>query len=221
MKKYLLALFAFTLVSVASNAQTSADTTASKNYAHHHRDFAMHGRHNNMQNLNLTDAQKQQLKAMHEDYRNKLSALEKNDNITLKEYHKKQAALEQDRKAKFESILTADQKNKIAMAKQQRSERMKMLSEKRLNKMKADLNLSDDQVAKIKDQHDNMMMQAKSIKENTSLTDTQKKEQLMQLRKTSKESMNNILTTDQLKKKEELRSDRMKEWKNKKVTKES
>ena len=87
--------------------------------------------------------------------------------------------------------------------------------------MKTDLNLTDDQVAKIKDQRKSLMEQAKAIRENSSLTEEQKKEQLMNLMKSSKESMNNILTAEQLKKKEEMRNSRINDMKNKRANKDS
>ncbi len=73
-----------------------------------------------MMKLNLTDAQKQQVKDLNTDYRNQLKDLEKNENITLKDYRAKKASLEQERKSKFQDILTPEQKNKIAQAKKER-----------------------------------------------------------------------------------------------------
>ena len=78
-----------------------------------------------MMKLNLTDAQKQQVKDLNTDYRNQLKDLEKNETITLKDYRAKKATLEQERKSKFQSILTPEQKNKIAQAKKERGEKMK------------------------------------------------------------------------------------------------
>jgi Spy/CpxP family protein refolding chaperone len=222
MKKYLIALSAFTLMAFAVNAQ-SADNAAKSpettqtGTMHHKPGMYMHRHHRNfseMQKLNLSDAQKQQVKAMNEDYRNKVNNLEKDDNITLKDYRSQKANLEAERKAKFHDILTTDQKNQIAQAKKDRSEKMKMMAQKRLDKMKTDLNLTDDQVAKIQDQRKSMMDQAKAIRENTSLTNEQKKEQFMNIRKTSHDNMNKILTADQLKKRDELRNSRMKDMKN-------
>ena len=123
--------------------------------------------------------------------------------------------LEQERKAKFQGILTTEQKNEIAQAKKQRSEKMAMMAQKRIEKMKTDLDLTDAQVAKIQDQQKASMEKAKKIWENTSLTNDQKKEQLMSLRKENHDDMNRILTADQIKKREELRNNRMKEMKNK------
>ena len=229
MKKYLMALASLTILTIGASAQikrNSTDTTTQQHKMGMHRKqgYAMHKfhHHNMMMNqLNLTDAQKQQAKSINDDYRNQLKDLEKNENITLKDYRFKKANLEQERKSKFQALLTTDQKNKIEQAKKQRSEKMKMMVQKRLEKMKTDLNLTDDQVAKITEQRKNSMEQMKAIRENSSLSEEQKKEQLMDLRKSSRESMNSILTADQLKKKEELRNSRMSEWKTKKANKDS
>jgi periplasmic protein CpxP/Spy len=229
MKKYLIALSAFTVIAAVATAQTkdnSNDNASPQHHAgmHHKPGYGMHSfqRHGMMMNgLNFTDAQKQQAKSINDNYRNKVKELKKNDNITLKDYRSKKAALEQERKSKFQALLTTDQKNKIAQAKKDKSERMKMMGQKRMDKMKTDLNLTDDQVAKIQEQHKSSMEQMKVIRENSSLSEDQKKEQLMDLRKSTHESINSILTADQLKKREEMKNNRMSEWKNKRANKES
>ena len=230
MKKYLIALSVFTVISVAVNAQAKSDST----HASGHQ-FNMHMRHKNsgygmhnyrhhdmmMKQLNLSDAQKQQIKSINSEYKNQLKDLEKNETITLKDYRVKKANLEQERKEKFQAILTSDQKNKMAQAKKERSEKREMMAQKRIEKMKTDLNLTDAQVSKIQEQRSSSIAKAKTIREDSSLTNEQKKEQLMNLMKSSKESMNNILTADQLKKKEDLRNSRINDMKNKRANKDS
>ena len=226
MKKYLIALTAFTAITFAATAQTKNPTDNTSQQSHsqmHHKNHGMHQfhRHGMMGQLNLTDAQKQQAEALNEDYNAKVKNLEKDDNITLKDYRTQKAALENERKSKFQALLTPDQKNKIAQDKKERSEKMEMMAQKRMDKMKADLSLTDDQVAKIQDQRKSSIEQMKAIRENSSLSEEQKKEQFMDLRKSRKESLNSILTADQIKKREEMRNNRMNEWKNKKDNKNS
>ena len=226
MKKYLIALTAFTAITFAATAQTKNPTDNTSQQSHsqmHHKNHGMHQfhRHGMMGQLNLTDAQKQQARALNEDYNAKVKNLEKDDNITLKDYRTQKAALENERKSKFQALLTPDQKNKIAQDKKERSEKMEMMAQKRMDKMKADLSLTDDQVAKIQDQRKSSIEQMKAIRENSSLSEEQKKEQFMDLRKSRKESLNSILTADQIKKREEMRNNRMNEWKNKKDNKNS
>jgi Spy/CpxP family protein refolding chaperone len=229
MNKYLAALTAFIIITITATAQTKSNssdgtTPPPKMGMHHKRGYAMHQFHHHgmmMNQLNLTDAQKQQVKDLNTDYKNQLSGLEKDDNITLKDYRSKKASIEQERKSKFQALLTTDQKNKIAQAKKGRSEKMKMMAQTRMEKMKTDLNLTDDQVAKMQAQRESSIEQMKAIRENSSLSEEQRKAQLMDLRKSNHDSMNNILTADQLKKKEELRNNRMTEWKNKRANKDS
>ena len=238
MKKYLFALTAFTMVAFVANAQSAGDST--KNSANHQRSWNghqkksgyamgggshrnMHGYHQNnmMMNVKLTDAQKQQVKALNDDYRKKLSKLEINDNITLKDYRAEKAKLMKERKARYQDILTPEQKSEIAQAKKQRSEKMEMMAQKRMEKLKTALNLTDDQVAKIQEQHKSSMEKAKAIRENALLSEEQKREQLMSIRKVSHDNMDKILTADQLKKKEEMRNNRMNEMKNRWQKKDS
>ena len=229
MKKYLMALAALTLITIGASAQIKRNSTdtATQQYKmgmHRKQEYAMNKfhHHNMMMNqLNLTDAQKQQAKSINDDYRNQLKDLEKNDNITLKDYHSKKANLEQERKSKFQVLLTPEQKDKIAEAKKAGSEKMKIIAQKRLDKMKTDLNLTDEQVAKIQEQRRTSMEQMKAIRENSSLSQEQKKEQLTDLHKSMHDSVNSILTADQIKKRDEIRNNRMSEWKNKRANKES
>ena len=227
MKKHLIALSAFTILALATNAQTKDSTGVAaqheRTHMHHGKSqYGMHQHHrNDMMNINLTDAQKQQVKDINTDFRNQLKDLENNQGISHKDYRVKKASLEQERKSKFQDILTSDQKDKLALAKKERTEKMKMMAQKRLEKMKTALNLSDTQVEKMQELRDSSMEQGKAIRENSSLTEEQKKEQLMNLVKSRKESMNNILTAEQLKKKEEMRNSRIKDMKNKRANKDS
>ena len=231
MKKYLIALSAFTIIAVAANAQSPDNSTKSSpneqqnNKMHSHmQGHSMHrhgGKFMMIRDLNLTDAQKQQAKVLNEDYNTKVKNLQKDDNITLKDYRAKKASFEQERKSKFQALLTPEQKDKIAQDRKARSEKMKMVAQKRMDKMKTDLNLTDDQVAKIQEQRKNSIEQMKAIRDNSSLSEDQKREQLMDLHKGMHNSMNSILTADQIKKRDEMRNSRMSEWKNKRTNKES
>lgn len=54
-----------------------------------------------MQQLNLTDAQKQQIKSIDEDFRIRLQALNKNDNKKVKDQRAQRELLMQERKNKI------------------------------------------------------------------------------------------------------------------------
>ncbi len=221
MKKYLIALSAFTIFTLSVNAQEKRTTTGDAPMAHHdkmdHKKMG-HGNHDRgmmMKQLNLTDAQKQQAKAMHQDYANQMKQLKGDGSMSVNDYNAKKAALQNEQKAKFESLLTQDQKNKMQQLKKDRVAKGEMTGQKRMDKMKSSLNLTDAQVSQLKSQHDNFKTQAEAIKENTTLSQDEKKQQFMELKKKNVESEKSILTAEQLQKKEQLRNSRMKDMKNK------
>ncbi|MEO8112594.1 MAG: hypothetical protein ABI594_21270 [Ginsengibacter sp.] len=225
MKKYLIALSAFTILTLSVNAQQQRATTGDAPMQHHgkmdHKKMG-HGSHERgmmMKQLNLTDAQKQQAKTIHEDYANQMKQLKGNSSMSVNDYNAKKATLQNEQKAKFESLLTQDQKNKMGQLKKDQVAKKEMMGQKRMDKMKSSLNLTDAQASQLKSQHDNFKSQADAIKENTTLSQDQKKQQFMELRKKNQESEKSILTAEQLQKKEQLRSSRMKDMKNKRSEK--
>jgi Asp-tRNA(Asn)/Glu-tRNA(Gln) amidotransferase B subunit len=74
--------------------------------------------------------------------------------------------------------------------------------------MKADLGLSEEQSAKLKDNREAMAEKIKVIRQDKSISDESKKEQVKELMKKQKEEMKSILTEDQLKKLEEQKKQR-------------
>lgn len=223
MKKYLIALSAFTIFTLSVNAQTKRNNTDDVNI-HHHGKMEHKNRHHEkgmrMKQLNLSDAQKQQAKSLKENYKTQYKQLEENKNsMSQQDYQSKKEQIRKEQRLKFESILTADQKAKIKdLRKDQKAKREGMQS-KKMDRMKSNLSLSDDQVSKMQNHHETFKAQAKAIKENNSLTDEQKKENLMDLRKRSQEDEKTILTAEQLQKKEALKKNRMHEMKNKRTEK--
>jgi Spy/CpxP family protein refolding chaperone len=160
-----------------------------------------HGKHKGAfaKELNLTDAQKEQIKAINQEYKGK------------------EKASREERKAKFESVLTAEQKAKLEQMKQQRKAEGKERGEKRFESMKKDLNLSDVQGQQIKTLNEDFRNKAKAIKDNTSLTQEQKKEQLKALHEQRQAQMKSILTAEQ-QQKIEAKKKEFKNKKNKKAT---
>jgi len=74
--------------------------------------------------------------------------------------------------------------------------------------MKTKLNLSDDQVTKLKASHESFASKAKDIRGNQSLTSDQKKEQFKALAKQQREEAKSILTKEQLEKMQSMHKDR-------------
>ncbi|MDE3211823.1 MAG: hypothetical protein KGM98_01210 [Bacteroidota bacterium] len=218
MKRYLIALSALIFMAFAAQAQVpgppAGDSAMARPFrpgGFSHDRGAMRPMHHRDRRppITLTDAQKAQMKAINSDYHQQLMALEKHDEITVKQYREKMAALEQARKTKADAVLTQDQKQQIADFRKHQQEMGEKMAENHLMKMKSALNLTEDQVAKIQSQQKESMQKARAIRENTTLTNEQKRQAIHDLMKQNRDNMKSILTADQLKKQQELRDNRM------------
>ncbi|MEO6547248.1 MAG: hypothetical protein ABIN94_04590 [Ferruginibacter sp.] len=199
MKKIVIGLFAFAACVFTANAQETGKT--------HHK--SNHGKHMMLKELNLTAAQKDQLKASRQNTHQQLADLNKNENITVKEYKTRKASILKAQKDAMEKVLTPAQKDQVMQAKQKAEVRHEAMNAKRLEKMKAKLNLSDEQVATIKSNREAGKAKVKAIRENTQLTAAEKKDQLMAIRKAQKDSFKQVLTPEQINKMEDLRKERL------------
>lgn len=181
MKKIAAAMLAIAGFIFSTYAQ---QTPTMKHFHHRHNHHGMM-----MKELNLTSAQQQQLKDNRDDYQQQLADLNKNESITVKESRDKKEVLRKEEKAKMMSVLTPEQKIKLGQLKKDREAKRDAMVSKRLDKMKAKLNLSDDQVAKIKAGREDIHAQFKAIRENDQLNRTEKKEKLMALKEQTKNNL--------------------------------
>lgn len=203
MKKILLSMLAATLIAAVSQAQEIPDRKPPT-----HEMKRKHHRGEEFKKLNLSEEQKAKLKALREESRQQREELKKNDNITVKEWRAKMEAQRKAQREKFQSILTEEQKAQLKKSKEERTARIKERSNGRMEKMKAELNLSEEQSAKLKANREAMAEKIKSLREDKSLSDENRKEQVKELMKKQKEEMKSILTEEQLKKLEEKKRHR-------------
>ena len=200
MKKVLIPLIAL----LALTINVSAQDKMGKKGRHHQK----HEKGMMAKQLNFSEAQKNQAKAINEDSRKKMQELNKNESITVKEQRDRKAAIAKERKTKMDGLLTAEQKTKQTQLKAEHMAKREAGYAKRMDKMKTNLNLTDDQVAKLKANRAANHAKAENIKNNESLSREQKKEQMMALKAEAKTQHGKILTAEQLKKKEEMKKNR-------------
>ena len=162
-----------------------------------------------MARLRLSPEQLKQSKAINEDYRNQVADLQKKDKISLGEYKSQLAVLHKDHKAKLQSVLTDEQKNKIAEAKKNAEINAKVMGVARMERLKLTLGLSDDQVATIKSNQEALHNKIKAIHENDALLPEQKKEQMKSLMEQRKDIVKSVLTPEQQIKADSLRKNMM------------
>ena len=202
MKKILLTTTVFTIMAFAVQAQEKMEDHRPFHRQMHHRFIDLSTK------LNFTDAQKQQFKSINQDFHQKITALNKNEDITVREWKQKKADLIKDHKSAFQNLLTPEQKTKLKEMRQTASAKFHQRSEKRLEKMKTQLNLSDDQVAKIKNISQDFRSQLKTIRENTTIDPSDKRSQIMALTKQQRKDFKSVLTSEQVDKWEQWRKDR-------------
>src|SRR5262249_6341067 len=128
--------------------------------------------------------------------------------ITVKEMRDKKAAIFKEQRTAFQNLLTAEQKNKLQDLKNKSAEKRQQMAAKRLDKMKTNLGLSDEQTAKIKDIDNGFHEQIKKFHGDQSLSRTEKKDQLTALMKQHRQDIQAVLTPEQQSKLETLRQER-------------
>ncbi len=173
-----------------------------------HKAFAQRNRVKNFtqKNLQLSKEQVLQQKNINENYHKQLATLQKNDKMSLGEYKNKIAVLKKDRKEKMQAVLTIEQKSKLEDAKKRMQENRQVKTAANLERMKIRLNLSNEQVAKIKANQTAFKNKLKALHENNALLPEQKKEELKTLATQQKEWLKSVLTTDQQTKLDSLKN---------------
>jgi hypothetical protein len=162
----------------------------------HHRGgrqgFGGRGEH-----IRYTPAQRTQVMAINKEYRQKAADLFKQDNSTLKQYKAGLLALQKEKKDKLAALLTPQQKTEIATRRKRTDENRQVMEVARLERLKLRLNLSDDQIAKIKAGQENLRSQFKAIHENESLLPQEKSEQMKTLMAKRNDTYKSVLTPEQ------------------------
>jgi Spy/CpxP family protein refolding chaperone len=156
--------------------------------------------------LNLTDAQKAQIKPINDEFRQKMQDLKKNDNITVKQQREQREALVKEHQEKIKAILTPEQQNQLAQTRQNLQKQevfRKGFKAGRASEMVKDLNLTPEQTKKVQDLNQSLRTKVQDIQNNNSLTQEQKKEQVKDLMKKHREDIQSLLTKEQ---KDQLRS---------------
>lgn len=196
--KKLLSIIVIIAISLAATAQEKRQKMQDKGgfQEGRHRPGKPHNRQM-MKELNFSEAQKSTLRANRESFRAKMQQLEKEENITVKEYRSRKAALLKENRAAMQSVLTPEQQIKMAEMKMKREQQHKERDNLRFEKMKSNLSLTNEQAAQIKNQQEALRMKQKAIRENESLSMEQKKQQMKALQESARQERMKVLTAEQ------------------------
>ncbi len=202
MKKLLLSVATFFALLIALHAQQKSDIQrGGKKHIHH----STQQKHDFAKSLNLSAAQKAEMKANSENFKKQMQDLKKNEGITIKEFKAKKTALHKEQKATRDALLTPEQKVSIANQKADNKVKRTEIKAKKFDKMKTQLSLTDAQVQQLKAKHEATAIKMKAIKENEKLDKVAKKDQILALKKQSMEENKKIFTPEQLQKIEEMK----------------
>lgn len=192
------------LFAATSNAQVQRNMGQHKHMmsdsSHHFQRGKM------MQDLNLTDDQKAQMKSMRDEMKQQHDAIQNDASLTADQKKEKMKALHQSQMQKMNSILTPDQQAKMKAFRQQQMQNHKM--QKGHKMMKDQLGLSADQKTQMKALQQEMKQQRDAIINDANLTADQKKEKMKALHQSQMQKMNSILTPEQQAKMKAFRDQR-------------
>jgi hypothetical protein len=162
----------------------------------------------NRSHIRYTPEQRKQLMAINKDYRQKRADLFKQDNLTLKQYKAGLVALEKEKKSKTQGLLTPQQKDEVAAGRKRMDENRQVREVAHLERLKLHLNLTDDQLAKIKAGNENLRTEARAIHEDDNLLPQQKMAQMKTLMAKRNDTYKSVLTPDQYTQFEKMMSHR-------------
>lgn len=207
MKKIALSLIALTLIATGIQAQSN-NAEKSKKESRMHKGPRGDRKGNMFKDLDLSQAQKDQITQINADHKAAMQALkEKENTITVAAHKEQMKALNKARQEKVQNILTAEQKEKLA---KKRAERAGKGPNAHFNKKgrdgmaKTNLNLSDEQSAKVKTIRSKTQEKVKAIRENSALSQDEKKQQTIAAYKQQNDEMKSVLTPEQVKKMEDM-----------------
>lgn len=199
MKKYAV-LLVLTAFFVNASAQQPKQMERQNAQQKHQRKQKMHKNGQHFKNLNLSETQKQAMKANRNDFQQKNNALKNQPGITLNEYQTEKARLEKERREKMQSILTPEQKDQISQREKDKKAKMEQRQKVKSDRMAKNLSLTTDQVSKMNSQRELTRQQMMALKNNESLSMEQKRAEANRIKKESKEKRDAILTQEQLQK---------------------
>ena len=176
MKKLIALSFALATVTISVSAQQKRDISklnSSTTHASHQEE-----RHERMKDLNLSDAQREQMKSIRKD----------------------KSLSREDKRTKMNSVFTTEQKKRLLEKRAGMDGKDDAKGEKRGRELEAKLGLNKDQAMRLKAVSDEHHAKMKALKDNQNLSADARKAQMKALHESAMAQRKLILTTEQLRK---------------------
>ncbi|WP_132056112.1 hypothetical protein [Pseudocnuella soli] len=158
--------------------------------------------------LNLTADQQARLKTIREAHRKQWQELQKQDNITVKEWKARRQELTQKQRTEMAAVLTAEQQQKLAKMQGERRNGMQGKGFGQKRQPMANLNLTNEQQSKMKAVNESFREKRQALRTNSVIAENQKQEQLKELAQQHRQEVKAILTKEQQQRMETLRNER-------------
>lgn len=151
-----------------------------------------------LEQLNLSAEQKEKMKAINAVFKKNMDALKSNTTISDNDKKLKRAEMIKDHKSQIKSILTPEQQEKAKeIRKEVRDEKLESEKKGRIEHFTKELNLSPDQSQKIEAINASFKQKMTAVKNNATLSEEQKKEQIKSLMQGHKADIESVLTDAQ------------------------
>ncbi|WP_291726242.1 Spy/CpxP family protein refolding chaperone [Bernardetia sp.] len=179
-----------------------------------------HGKHHEerlekmKEELDLSDAQVEQIKALHEKKREEMKKLRSEAKEENEERRAKMKAHHKEMKAEIDKILTPEQRKKAEALRAEHKDPEKR-AEKRLEKLKSELSLTDAQASKVKSALVTKMTKMQALKEAAG-EERVNKDERKALHTAFENELKSILSDEQFKKYEEIKAEKKGKHKHKK-----
>jgi len=159
------------------------------------------------QELNMTEAQQKQMKALHEDFRAKMKALHENENITVKEQRDRMYKLGQEHRTAMQKVLTPEQQQKMKANREDQAKKMQEKQGQHFEKVSTDLKLTDAQKSELKQIHEKHIAAVKTVQDNEGLDRTARQTTMKNLMEQHKKDMQKVLSKEQYAQWEQMKQD--------------
>ena len=155
--------------------------------------------------LNLTAEQKSRVQSYLEDQRSQMQVLRNDTTLTRDQRAQRMREITQQTRDKIQSILTVEQKQKGEDLRKQAQQRVQERAGEQFDRMARLLDLTPEQKTQIQSYRDGERTRLQALRDNTSLTPEQRRQQAQEIRQQTQNSIRTLLNPTQQQKLQDLR----------------
>ncbi|MBI4464863.1 MAG: hypothetical protein HY647_09190 [Acidobacteria bacterium] len=160
------------------------------------------------QQLNLSEEQKSKVQSYLEDQRSQMQTLRNDTTLTREQRLQRIREINQQTRDKMQSILSVEQKQKAEELRNQARDRVQQRAGEQFDRTARLLDLTPEQKTPMQSLLENQRTQLQALRDNTSLTPEQRREQARAIRQQTLNNIRSLLNPTQQQKLEDLRTSR-------------